>query len=385
MTERQFTALYPQLASDLEQVPHRGGLYFADPTRSAADKHYYKPVTPEEKVRQAFLVYLIDNLALPKATLATERSLGALGGTHSKARRVDLVISGPAGPLMVVEFKREDSSLIAEAYGQGSEYVDSIGAPYLLLCNGRTMRLFESHEGGLRPLQSFPKELHALRDERLLESRPLLGQQTVASDYFNIGTTPPWAEPLLRLMFNSILRGDFSGLSSRQFRIFQDLGSDWGSFRNASGSPMGVYGTFRFLELEFPDGGRDILGLTIMRYDKPIAELRPGNKIIITIGGKSCLEMATKDKQLFVRDEDQVTLVHSGKVAVKGATARDNLVAMSAEVPDLIQRQRSRVEFGVVSIYPDADNLARCIFNMARYAVVREALKLRLKSGVAAG
>jgi predicted type IV restriction endonuclease len=100
-----------------------------DPTRQT-----YVRLTPEEWVRQHFVQYLLQDLGVPGGLIATEASFQFQG----QPRRADIVVHDRQGdPLLLVECKAPQVSIRQDAFDQGARYNLVLGAPYLVVTNGR--------------------------------------------------------------------------------------------------------------------------------------------------------------------------------------------------------------------------------------------------------
>ncbi len=96
----------------------------------------YVRLTPEERVRQRFVRYLIDTKGYPAALLANEVTLD-VGGV---ARRCDSVLYRREGaaPQMVIEYKAEHVPITQHVFQQIYAYNSVLHADYLVVSNGRT-------------------------------------------------------------------------------------------------------------------------------------------------------------------------------------------------------------------------------------------------------
>ncbi len=90
-------------------------------------------LSPEEWVRQQFLMFLTQNLHYPASAIAVEKKLVYNGMT----RRPDAVVSGlNAALLMIVEFKRPDVSIDEKTFLQAATYNSVLKTPFILISNG---------------------------------------------------------------------------------------------------------------------------------------------------------------------------------------------------------------------------------------------------------
>jgi hypothetical protein len=99
----------------------------------------YLVLTPEEKVRQAFIHYLISEVGYSKNHIRTEMGLKY----HSLSKRSDILVFDKNGqPYMLVECKAESVILNQEVVEQASRYNLVSKAPYLCVTNGKSTFCF---------------------------------------------------------------------------------------------------------------------------------------------------------------------------------------------------------------------------------------------------
>lgn len=104
------------------------------------DRRVFDPVRrkrvhlgPEEGVRQAILVFLVQDLNIPIGLIAVEMDIGDPQATF----RADIVVHDRMGkPWMVVECKAPEVRISQDTFDQVSRYNRRLGAPYLLVSNG---------------------------------------------------------------------------------------------------------------------------------------------------------------------------------------------------------------------------------------------------------
>jgi hypothetical protein len=115
----------------------------------------YVFLSPEEWVRQHFAHFLMAYLQYPRPLLSLERGTSV----NTLAKRTDLVVYGRAGnPLMLVECKAASIPVSTATLNQALIYNRSIGAPYLVLTNGRAHFCWElaNHLSEAVPLPTIP-------------------------------------------------------------------------------------------------------------------------------------------------------------------------------------------------------------------------------------
>lgn len=91
--------------------------------------------TPEEHVRQLFLLHLIQELGYPAERIAVEHSFKSASGKHYRADIV--VFDAQLRPLLLVECKAMDIILTSKTFEQASRYNAIVGAPYIIITNGK--------------------------------------------------------------------------------------------------------------------------------------------------------------------------------------------------------------------------------------------------------
>ena len=96
----------------------------------------YCTLTPEEKVRQMTLHYLVEKKNIPAGLIAVEYSIKV----NTLAKRCDIVIfNRQAKPIMIVECKAESVPITQKVLDQAIRYYSGLNVNYILLTNGKTM------------------------------------------------------------------------------------------------------------------------------------------------------------------------------------------------------------------------------------------------------
>jgi hypothetical protein len=89
-------------------------------------------ITPEEWVRQNFLLFLIVKLQYPSALIAVEKQLIL----SEVKKRFDIVVYENALPYIIVECKEMNVPLTETTISQVLNYNSNIQAPYIVVTNG---------------------------------------------------------------------------------------------------------------------------------------------------------------------------------------------------------------------------------------------------------
>ena len=103
-------------------------------------------LTPEERVRQAVVRFLLIQLGYPPSRLANEYTITV--GKLSK--RCDTVVFGDSlQPLMILEYKAPHIPLTINVIEQAWQYNSALGVPYVCLTNGRITLVYHVGYDGL--------------------------------------------------------------------------------------------------------------------------------------------------------------------------------------------------------------------------------------------
>lgn len=90
-------------------------------------------LTPEEWVRQHFLLYLIEEKGFPKGLLAVEKQLSING----MKKRCDAIFYSQKGnPLIVIEFKAPNVPINQAVFDQLAVYNSKLKVDYFIVSNG---------------------------------------------------------------------------------------------------------------------------------------------------------------------------------------------------------------------------------------------------------
>ena len=112
-------------------ITENGKTKVFDPVRKI-----YCTLTPEEKVRQMTLHYLVEMQNIPAGLIAVEYSIKV----NSLSKRCDIVVfNKEAKPIMIVECKAENVPITQKVLDQAIRYYSGLNVDYILLTNGKTM------------------------------------------------------------------------------------------------------------------------------------------------------------------------------------------------------------------------------------------------------
>ncbi len=90
-------------------------------------------LTPEEWVRQNFLMYLVNDKQIPPTVVSVETALKV----YSRKKRTDIVVHNRSGkPVMIVECKAPDVTIDDTVFDQIVRYNFALNVQYFVLTNG---------------------------------------------------------------------------------------------------------------------------------------------------------------------------------------------------------------------------------------------------------
>lgn len=111
----------------------------------------YVTLTPEESVRQSYLIYLMQALHFPRICLSVEKKVVYNGLT----RRYDIVAYRPdAEALLLVECKAEQVALSGDTLYQAAMYNHELQADFVVLFNGVSQFVCRREAQGYCPVSS---------------------------------------------------------------------------------------------------------------------------------------------------------------------------------------------------------------------------------------
>ena len=96
-------------------------------------------LTEEEKVRQFFILYLMNELKIPVSHISIERKITLNGLT----KRYDIVVYKDTKPCMVVECKAPHIPLTQEVLEQVGRYNQTLQAEIIGVTNGAETKFFK--------------------------------------------------------------------------------------------------------------------------------------------------------------------------------------------------------------------------------------------------
>ncbi len=113
----------------------------------------YVALTPEEWVRQHFIMFLKEELKYPAGFISIEKGLVV----NTRKKRADIVIHDAKGkPWMIVECKAPSVKLTENAFYQAAAYHLKLQVKYLVVTNGMTHFCCKFEQESFVFIDSFP-------------------------------------------------------------------------------------------------------------------------------------------------------------------------------------------------------------------------------------
>jgi hypothetical protein len=109
-------------------------------------------LTPEEKVRQHVVQYLIQEKKIPKSLIALEKLITV----NEMKKRFDVLVYKATKPWLLVECKEPNVELNDMALQQVLNYNNVLQVPYFAITNGENLFVWKIENSGLLQLNDFP-------------------------------------------------------------------------------------------------------------------------------------------------------------------------------------------------------------------------------------
>jgi hypothetical protein len=110
-------------------------------------------LTPEEWVRQHFIMFIRNKLNYPAGMISVERGFRI----NTRAKRTDVVVHDTGGsPWMIIECKAPEVKLTEEAFYQAAGYHIKLNALYLVVTNGMQHYCCKFADNSFEFIKDFP-------------------------------------------------------------------------------------------------------------------------------------------------------------------------------------------------------------------------------------
>ena len=366
-------------------------------------------ITPEEKVRQDIISYLINTLLVPQQTILVEEHLSHYGVDTQK--RADIVIheiddENKFRPICVVECKAKDVYLDDNVAKQALTYCDLIEADYAMITNGidKICYKYDEETNQYINIETIPTYLEMIRGEYTAVKEQELPPRIPFDELENflkkefseyedgfygeeISSQTPieLAVPSLNFLEGlldarvKMPKGDY-GL----FELIEDYGVRILTYGNGSGGEF--FGPYRSF-LVSVNGNTEFYSLAVTTYYKSTSPKKVKTCICVAHDDEKTAHHALQlvvDDNLSVVD-NVVTFRHHGRIAIgrSGSGKVDELRHFVAErYPQIIDEKK----FNLGQLTHDRlwrlddEEVVKVVANMISYAIIRDEYRQYCKS-----
>ena len=356
------------------------------------------PATPEERVRQRFIAYLVAELGVPAECLRTEAHLSHF--VEGLSGRADVVICSPDGyPLVILECKAPSVHIGDDAVAQASHYHSKVGArqPVIAITNGCSTRWYRLYPKRVEQLRHAPvySELLNGRVPAAAPSQPVISRPEptrltgrarswlVSQGVIGEGSDSGRHAFFANLAGLLLLERAEPSLRSRDGWRVVDSGMRDTSFGNAAGGNWS--GLYRYFLLQDAQKNVQMISLSVMGKGFEQGHPKFGN-----MNGHTMLLAAVEDHEkrhnslqldldkFSIAGSDAVRIYHDGTLTLgkTGRVPRDDVVAyVRRYCPRLVVG--GQIELGTLPLrrvitWADAEMFLANVFT---YALIRDGFR----------
>lgn len=373
------------------------GEKFLDPIRNI-----FLQITPEEIVRQKMLIFLMQNMSVPRENILVEEHLAHW--TKNFNGRIDIALTFQEKILAVIECKEENIFIESmQFFEQAKNYAENVGAKYIILVNGVNIQFYHLNEENFyQPVEGILNFSDMLEENFDYEDENFEFQRLDYENYFDLDflneqdwfyskigeDTPENLIPCIINLDDCLLdeTKKLSVINSKKFILIDDLGVRYREYNDNSNGGFGA-GYYRIFHIKDCEKNFEILtGFFILTTGKTFNDPKYGNST-----GKSVLCVMYYDGKI---DETSVQLnlnkfltvdeknkkavfIHNGASGKKGFRKAEFIKYVQNKNSNLVRGDK--FYFGEIDYSkaltlenPDVINL---ISNLIEYAVYRSEYK----------
>ncbi len=364
--------------------------------------------TPEERIRQAFIQYLIIEKKVPLNNIAVEYPLSRT--TKTERRRADLVVYGDfenKRPVLVIECKKADWILTERDVEQAKYYNSILKANCIVITNGISFLAYKFVTGEYKRISLIPTFQQLLRDDSMKKfvikdvpnvrhfSLQEIELDVVRKAFIDLGAIGEDTSKALytfiinihELLFDETQR--FTGIEFMNGVIIKDIGVVFDSFGNVAGGNW--TGDYRKFLIRLSAQNHVTVGIGIFASGKNIDHPKFGNtkgytylNVSIDDYEKSHNSLQLNiDKNVFL-EKGFYTISHDGKLtngkrgSVKSEIVKRHLVD---NAPHLIPDGQT-IALGIFPenelYFSHASYVSQFIANLIEYALLRDEIRRNL-------
>ncbi len=384
-------------------------IFFRDSRECFLDPYRQKLIikTPEEIVRQKVASFFEHKFGVPNDMMRIEEPLVHFG-LKSKDRADILIVryepkENLVYPLAVIECKAEDIVVDDSAIEQAVRYSNALGSDYFFVTNGVDLYAYKYFEDLVQyvPLEKIPTYKEMLGNEgSVLPERPIPPRTELnklssedaincAIDNYFLGadTSPVWF-PYLINIFEAFLdvSHKISVEDGKCIDLIQDYGIRHLSYGNAGGGTFP--GPYRSFIVNSSNGDTQFVSLAMFetcRTEKPDSDTKTAICVAVDNFDSSHLSLELNVDDSFSIEDGKLVIRHSGRITVGnlGSARKSDLFTYIEEHAPELKIEKNRVFLGELDMnelkYVDSPDMMNFIFNMIKYALVRDEFRAEFK------
>ncbi len=354
-------------------------------------------ITPEEKVRQQIISYLLEKLEVPPEMIRVEEHLSHYGAKTK--RRADIIVEKyipdeeKTVPMLVIECKAPTIVLGNTVEKQMTDYVDLIGCEYAAMCNGYELLCYHIDKEADEPLifiEELPKYLEMIRGDFVKlpkqEMLPRLSLEEIEDvenwkayiGYVFGDSTDMDKLKILVNLYESLIYTEHKMPVGqyKKFRLIEDYGLRLLQYGNAGGGQF--WGWYRSFLIDYK-GSTEFISIGSSTYATFSNNDRLRTIINVAVDNEKESHHALQyliDDNLEL-DGKNCMFYHHGRIGVgnKGAGKIDELKALiREECPSLLESNRIYIGTLVNDHIWNLDepDMIEVVDNLISYALIRD-------------
>lgn len=372
------------------------GEKFLDPIRNI-----FVPIMPEEIVRQKMLIFLMQNMSVPRENILVEEHLAHW--TENFNGRMDIALTYEEKIFAVIECKEENIFIESmQFFEQAKNYAENVGAKYIILVNGNYIQFYHLQKNFYKPVEGILNFSDMLEENFDYEEEKIIFERLNYEDYFDLDflneqdwyyskigeDTPENLIPCI-INFDDCLWDEtkkLKAINSKKFFLIDDFGIRYRKYNDNSDGGFGS-GYYRIFHVKNCEKNFEFLiGFLILTTGKTFNDPKYGNQT-----GKSVLCVMYYDgkidetsvqinlnKFLAVDEKNKkAVFTHNGASRRKGFRKADFIKFVQNKNKNLVRGEKfyfGEIDYSVPLTLenPDVVNL---ISNLIEYSVYRSEYK----------
>ena len=366
-------------------------------------------ITPEETIRQKVAALFEHQYGVPKDMILLEVPMSYY--VEGASGRADIVIhmydeeEQCLYPVTVIECKNEKVFLTDNVSEQAIRYSDTIGAKYIVVTNGIDLRIAAYdedtdqyvfldkiltygqmlHKEYTLPEYQEEKEIRFTLDE--LHNQKMLWDYNESGNWIFGEETPGVLRSFAVNMYQAVLDTEHKLpiVKRKNFELLEDLGLRFMDYGNAGGGHYN--GVYRAFLVNDRFGETQMISISLFGTDAGFRGEKRNSYTSMTVAidrFKTSHNSLQYNVDRFVKllPDGKAEFVHNGQIS---SIKSDEILTMISQYGDGLQVGTSGIELGIIDIskllYLDDEDVSELIYHFIEYALLREEVRRRKKSG----